>query len=147
MATGTLYGQTFAGQYSATAARRIDWVTDTIRMTLHTATYTPNRDTHVFASDLTNEVAAGGGYSTGGVTLGTKSVSYDATSHQARLIAADPSWSSATFACRYAVIWKDTGTAATSPLMGFIDLGAQSITGGTFTVDLDQTLGALAIQA
>src|ERR1041385_3398305 len=108
MASGTLYGQTFTGQYSATAARRIDWVTDTIRMTLHTATYTPNRDTHVFASDLTNEVAAGGGYSTGGVVLATKSVSYDATTHQTRLICADPSWASATFICRYAAVWKDT---------------------------------------
>jgi hypothetical protein len=142
VAAGTLYGQTMTGQYSATAARRIDWVTDTIRMTLHTATYTPNRDTHVFASDLTNEVAAGGGYSTGGVTLGTKSVSYDSTAHLTRLIAADPSWGpGATITCRYAVIWKDTGTSTTSPLMGYIDLGAQSITSGTLTVDLDQTNG------
>lgn len=147
MATGTLYGQTFTGQYSATAARRIDWVTDTIKVTLHTATYAPNRDTHVFASDLTNELPTAGGYTVGGATLGTKSVSYDATSHETRLIAADPAWTSATFTCRYAAVWKDTGTAATSPLIGYIDLGAQTITGGTFTIDLDQVNGVFKIAA
>ena len=147
MASGTLYGQTFTGQYSATAARRVDWVTDTIKITLHTSSYTPNRDTHVFFSDATNELTTGGGYTAGGQALGTKSVSYDATTHQTRLIAADPSWTSATFACRYALVWKDTGTSTTSPLIGYIDLGAQSITGGTFTVDLDQTLGVFNIAA
>jgi hypothetical protein len=45
-----------------------DWDSDSIKETLHTATYTPNLDTHAYVSDLTNEVA-GTGYSTGGQTV------------------------------------------------------------------------------
>lgn len=48
-----------------------DWDTDAITLTLHTATYTPNLDTHAYVSDLTNELAAGSGYSTGGIVLGS----------------------------------------------------------------------------
>lgn len=48
-----------------------DFDSDAITMTLHTSTYTPNLDTHVYVSDLTAELAAGSGYSTGGITLGT----------------------------------------------------------------------------
>lgn len=46
-----------------------DWDSDTIKETLHTSSYTPNLATHAYVSDLTNEVAAGGGYSTGGQTV------------------------------------------------------------------------------
>jgi hypothetical protein len=48
--------------------KEIDFNTDTITATLHTATYTPNYDTHAYVSDLTNELS-GSGYSTGGVTV------------------------------------------------------------------------------
>jgi hypothetical protein len=147
MASANWYGQALLGQYSATAARRVDWVTDTIKCTLHTATYTPNQDTHVFFSDATNELTTGGGYTAGGVTLGTKSTSYDATTNETRLIAANAVWTSATFTVRYALIWKDTGSAATSPLLGYIDLGAQTITSGTFTVAFDAVSGVLKITA
>ena len=54
--------------------KEIDWDSDTIKATLHTSTYAPNRATHDYVDDLTNELAAGGGYSTGGVTAGTKTV-------------------------------------------------------------------------
>lgn len=134
MATANAYGQHSLGQYSATAARRVDWVTDTIKVTLHTATYVPNQDTHVFASDLTNELATGGGYTVGGITLASKTTAYDATTNQTRLDAADVTWTAMSNTFRYAVVWKDTGTAATSPLIGFVDLGATTITGTDFTI-------------
>jgi hypothetical protein len=91
MATAAVYGNHLLGQYSATAARRVDWVTDTIKCTLHTATYAPNQDTHTFASDLTNELATGGGYTAGGVTLASKTTAYDSATNQTRLDAADVS--------------------------------------------------------
>lgn len=122
-------------------------MTDTIKVALCTSSYAPNQDTHTFFSDVTNELSTAGGYTAGGQALGTKSVSYDSASNETRLIAADPSWTSATFACQYAVIYKDTGAAGTSPLLGYVDLGAQSVTAGTFTLDLDQTAGALKITA
>jgi hypothetical protein len=139
MATAAVYGNHLLGQYSATAARRVDWVTDTIKCTLHTATYAPNQDTHTFASDLTNELATGGGYTVGGVTLASKTTAYDSATNQTRLDAADVSWAGMSNTFRYAVVWKDTGTAATSPLIGFVDLGATTITGTTFSIQWDPT--------
>jgi hypothetical protein len=146
VATANWYGQEQLGQFSATAARRVDWVTDTIKTTLHTTTYTPNQDTHVFATDLTNELTTTGGYTVGGVTLGTKSVTYDSTTNETRLIAANASWTALTATFRYAIVWKDTGTAATSPLLGYVDLGATTITGTNFTIQWDAT-GVLKVTA
>lgn len=51
MATAKWYGNAHAGQYSATAARRVDWVTDTIKAALCTSSYTPNQDTHTWRTD------------------------------------------------------------------------------------------------
>ncbi len=146
--TAQWYGQSLSGQYGATAARRLDWAGDTIKVALLTSSYTPNQDTHVFYSDLTNEVASGGGYTTGGATLSGKSVSYDATSHEARLLAANTTWTSSTITARYAAVYKDTGTGSTSPLMGWVDFGGNvSTSSGTFEIDWDATLGVLYLQA
>lgn len=146
MATANWYGLALSGQYSSTAARRVDWVTDTIKVTLHTSTYTPNQDTHDFADDLTNELSTGSGYTAGGVTLASKSVSYDTSTNEARLIAGNAAWTNLSATFRYAVVWKDTGTAGTSPLLGYVDLGATTIAGTNFTLTPDAT-GWLKITA
>lgn len=135
MATASWYGQSSLGQYSATAGRRVDWVGHTIVVTLHTATYTPNQDTHVFQSDLTNELATGGGYTAGGLTLAGKTTAYDATTNETRLDANDALWAAMTNTFRYAVVACTTpGSAATNPLLGWVDLGATTITGTDFTI-------------
>lgn len=43
---------------------------DNMQVTAHTVTYTPDRNANSYVSDLTNEVAAGLGYATGGVNVG-----------------------------------------------------------------------------
>ena len=48
-------------------------MTDTIKCTLHTVTYSFAQDTDDFFNDATNELSTAGGYTAGGVTLGTKS--------------------------------------------------------------------------
>lgn len=58
--------------------KRIDLVADTIKLQLHTSSYTPDAVAHDFQNDLTNEVAQANGYTTGGVTLGSKSLTYTA---------------------------------------------------------------------
>jgi hypothetical protein len=58
--------------------KEADWDSDAITATLHTATYTPNLDTHAYVSDLTNELAAGSGYTTAGVTLSSCTRTYTA---------------------------------------------------------------------
>lgn len=106
-----------------------------------TATYTPDQDAHDFFNDVTNEIS-GTGYTAGGATLTGKSVSYDTATNKVRLIAADAQWTTATFTARYAVYYKSTGTASTSPLIGYLDFGSdQTVTAGTFTLDHDATNG------
>lgn len=55
-----------------------DWDSDAITVTLHTASYTPNLDTHDYVDDLTNELANGSGYTTGGVVLSSLTRTYTA---------------------------------------------------------------------
>ena len=137
------YGSGALGLFSATAARRVDWVTDTIKVALTTSTYTPNQDTHDFFNDVTNEIT-GLGYSAGGATLTSPTLTYDSASNTVRLDAADTTWSGATFTARKCVIYKDTGSAATSPLLGYGDFGADvDVTNDTFTIQWDATDGVL----
>lgn len=144
--TAKWYGAGLLGQYSATAARRVDWVPDTIKIALTTSSYTPNQDTHDFFDDITNEVS-GTGYTAGGATLASKTTAYDSSTNETRLDAADPSWATATFTTRYAVVYKDTGTASTSPLLGYVDFGGdQTVSGATFGITFDST-GVLKVTA
>lgn len=145
--TATLYGQQALGQYSSTAARRIDFVSDSMKCSLHTATYVPNQDTDVFFSAATNELTTGSGYTAGGVTLTTKTVTYDSATNQTRFDCDDPAWTALTATFRIAVFYKDTGTGSTSPLFGWVDFGAnQTVTSANFSIVLD-ALGLAYIAA
>ena len=102
----------------------LDFLPDTIKVAMTTSSYTPNQDTHNYFDDITNEVS-GTGYTAGGKTLASKTVTYDAASQRVWLNAADVEWTTATITnARYAVIYKSTGVAATSPLLAYIDFGA-----------------------
>jgi len=139
-ATSKWYGLAGKGQWSSTAASRVDWVNDTIQVSLHTSAYVPNQDTHVYYTDLTSELASGNGYTAGGYTLVNKTLTYDAASNETRLDADDAQWTAATFTFRISVVRKNTGTPSTSPLLGYTDMGAdQSISGGTYTLVWDPT--------
>jgi hypothetical protein len=142
--TAALYGQSPMQAYgsgSAGGAPNIDWLSDTIKVMLCTSTYTPDQDTHVFKSSVTNEVASGGGYTTGGATLGSKTLDYTSGTNVIKFDAADVVWSSSTITARYAVIYDDTpATDATKPLLGFVDFGADASTSnGAFTITWDAT--------
>src|SRR3954451_10861411 len=136
--TATWYGLAVKDQWGTTAADRIDWVTDTIKMTLHTVTYAANQDTDQYFTSATNELATAGGYTAGGATLASKTLTYDGPSNTIRMKAADVTWTTATFTARRAVIYKSTGVAGTSHLMGWVDFGAdQSPAGVNFTAKGD----------
>ena len=120
--------------------------TTTIKVSLHTSAYVPNQDTHEFFSSVTNEIT-GTGYTAGGQAITSRTVAADATTNETRLDGADNSWASSTITARIAVIRKDTGTAATSPVLGWVDFGADvSSSNGTFTITWDAT-GILKITA
>lgn len=133
MATLQLYGKfganAFGGE-SAGDAFQIDFLSDAIKATLHTTTYTPNIDTDEVFASATNELSTANGYTAGGVTLGTKTVSYNATGNVTTIGAANFSWtaSGGSLVFRYVVIRDDT--IASGPLIGYIDCGTQTLTDG-----------------
>lgn len=140
MATANWYGNSMLGQWGTTAARRIDWVTDTINCGLTTNTYSQNFDTHTFYSDITNEVT-GTNYVAKGVVLSGKTLTYDSATDETRLDSNDPTFTNITVTgIRKAFFFKDTGAAGTSPLMFlFIFDGDQSVTAADFIIQLDAT--------
>lgn len=124
------------------------WVADTINCALVTATYTPAQDTDSFWSTPQANEITGTGYSAGGNTLTGKSVGAVTGSHEIPLIAANTSWTTASFTCRYAVIYRSTGTASTSPLIGWVDFGSnETVASGTFALNFDASNGVVALSA
>lgn len=110
---------------------------DTIKASFHTTSYTPNQDSDDFFDDATNEVTTSGSYTSGaagGITLANKSVSQDNTDNEGVFDADDLSVTGFTGTFRWIVLRKDTGTAATSPLIAAIDTTTTSASGGTVTV-------------
>lgn len=123
----------------AIAAGSVDLDTDTFKLTLHTATYTPNQDTHDFYDDATNELATASGYTSGGVTLTGLALAYDATSQQVRWDFNDPSWTfTAAVTWRYGVIRKARGGAASADeLVAYLDWGSSQTVSSPYSPQLD----------
>jgi hypothetical protein len=138
--TSKWFGNGLLGQYSTTAARRVDWVTDDVVVSLHTSSYTPVQDTHDFWNDATNEIS-GAGYSTPGLSLSGKSATYDSGTNEMRLDANDASWTSASFTARVAVVYVNTaGATSTDPLLTYVDFGGdETVATGTFSIVWDST--------
>lgn len=89
----------------------INWASDNIKVVLVDATYTPNPSTDQFLSDIAGgkRVATSGNLSSKTDTAGVAD-------------AADVTFSSVSGAAvDFIVIYKDTGTASTSPLICVID--------------------------
>jgi hypothetical protein len=118
--------------------KEIDFDTDTIKVALCTNTYVPDQDTQAYYSSVTNEVV-GTGYTAGGATLASKTITYTAATNIVALDAADVTWAASTITARYAVIYDDSpATAATKPLLAYVDFGAdQSSNNGNFTITWD----------
>lgn len=137
MATLQLYGKVganFLGGEAEGDTYAIDFLTDTIKCSLHTSSYTPNIDTDELFAAATNELSTANGYTAGGFTLTGKTVSYNATGNVTTFDCGDISWtaSGGSLVFQYAVFWRD-GTA--DVLIGYLDCGAQTITtGNTFTI-------------
>lgn len=112
-----------------------DLSADTIKAALVSSSYTPNIDTHTTYADITNEVANGNGYTTGGNTLDTPTATVDNTNDLAVFDAADETWSAASFTARGAVLYSTTNS---NKLICYIDFGAdKTSSGGDFTITFD----------
>jgi len=106
----------------AVADGTIDLDTDTLKVALFTSTFTPNAATQAQFSALTNQVAAGAGYTAGGEAL--TGVTFSQTGGVATLDATDVVWTAAggDITARYAVVYSDTATG--NDLIGYFLLDA-----------------------
>lgn len=132
--TAKFYGLVFNSAFN----KEIDFNSDTIKCALATSTYTPNQDTHQYFSSITNEVV-GTGYTAGGATIATPTFSYTAATNVFAIDGGDVSWTTSTITARYAIVYDDTpATAATKPLIAYVDFGADvSSSAGTFSITWD----------
>lgn len=123
----------------------IDFDIDQFKILLVTNSYTPNVDTHEFLSHVTNEVV-GTGYVAGGQVLQNQTVAVDLANDRAYFDADDVTWAASSITARGAIIYKNTGNAATSRLITYLDFSTDRVSdGGDFTVAFDAT-GILRLQ-
>lgn len=115
---------------------QINFASDTFYATLHTASYTPNPDTHDFADDLTNEVS-GTGYTAGGKAITATVAAIDAANDDVEVSFGAVTWPTATITnARYGAIRKHRGGALSADeLVAVIDFGGNvSSTGADFVM-------------
>ena len=101
--------------------------TDTIKLALFTSSASLGAGTTAYSTS--NEVS-GTGYSAGGETLTSKAVSTTGTT--AHFDAADPTWTSASFTARGALIYNSTNS---DKAIAVLDFGGDfTVSSGTFKI-------------
>jgi hypothetical protein len=115
-----------------------DLDTDTIKIALYTSSATLGASTTAYSS--TNEVS-GTGYTAGGITLTSPSITTDGTT--AIVDFADAVWSSSTITARGALIYN---ASKSNKAIAVLDFGADKTSnGGDFTVVMPAAAAATAI--
>jgi hypothetical protein len=105
-----------------------DLVADTLKIALFTSSASLGASTTAYSTS--NEVANGNGYATGGVTLANKSVSTSGTT--AFFDADDPTWTSASFTARGALIYNSSASDKAIAILNFG--GDFTVSSGTFMI-------------
>ena len=104
-----------------------DLVADTLKIALFTSSANLGASTTAYSTS--NEVS-GTGYSAGGETLTSKAVSTTGTT--AHFDAADPTWTSASFTARGALIYN---TSNSNKAIAILDFGGDfTVSSGTFKI-------------
>lgn len=127
------FGKAFTNAFN----KKIDFTNDTIKIALFTDAHAPAQDDEFYdAANGMTEVASGDGYTTGGATLASKTLTYTEGTNVVAIDAADVVWTfTATKVARYAIIYDST-PASDKPQICFIDFDAnKTVTdAGTLTV-------------
>lgn len=118
--------------------QKYDWMAKAVSMTADTLKVILLTNAHSFVaannlySDISANEISGTGYTTGGVTLTTPTLTQDDTNNLAYFDADDVSWLTATFTARYAAIYN---SSVSNHLSACFDFGSdKSVSAGTFTV-------------
>lgn len=98
----------------------INFTSDTIKIALTTSSYVPDQDVHEFFDDITNEIVATG-YTAGGVTLVSPTLTYTGATNVLKLSANNVILPlSGIVVMRNVILYDSTpGSAATNPLIGY----------------------------
>lgn len=127
MASGLYFNKFFTGLMSGT----INLLSGDVKVMLMQATYTPDLVTHQYRSQVTAyEVPNGNGYTTGGISLSSKTLTADNTNKLVKYSAANLQWAAATISARYAIVYYNTGDPSTSTLIKLVDFLALKVSGG-----------------
>jgi hypothetical protein len=142
-------GSNIFGGETAGESETIDFLSDTIATTLHTATTSFDVDADEAFADVGDEVANGNGYTaTTGYPLANKTLTYNASGNKTVMDnTVDPTWtaSGAGFAANSAV-WRDS---TSDNLIGYLPFGSTVTlaSGDTLTINLDATNGLWYVTA
>jgi hypothetical protein len=124
---------------------------DSLKLTLHTS-YTPNIDAHETWTSTgvsTTEYGSGSGYTAGGKTLGSQTVSTDDASDRGLFDAADVTWTAlgplTPATPGHAILWDDTPTSPADPLIGYWVLGTTATNGGDYTIQWSTSPSAIIL--
>lgn len=117
---------------------------DTIKLKYMATSYTPNATTESFLSDVSASEAAGAPTE----TLANVDVRIDTGNSRVEIDADDVTESAVTTSTNKFIIYKDTGVAATSPLIACIDIaeGTLAPISGTLAITFNAE-GLFAISA
>jgi len=124
------------GGETAGETGKIDWLSDTIKAALFTTSYTPAQDTDELYSSLTNEVANGNGYTTGGTSVtGTLS----GTTTQKFSLSASPTFaaSGGDIVARWAVLYEVGGSIIAYFLLDSTPANYTIPDGSTLTININ----------
>lgn len=112
----------------------MDILSDTLKVALHTATWTPNQTTNEVFADATNELATASGYTAGGASLAGKT--FVASGLVTTLDATDITWTfTAALTFRNVSMYDDTPTVPADPLILYSDIGSNQTVGSAGGVD------------
>jgi len=129
------YGLTLEKMFLKTQTGSLE--ADIVWCLLVTDSYAPNFDTHDFVADITNEIANGDGYTTGGMDLASNTVTVGApAAGQIKFSSTSPAWATSTItSAMAAVLYFTTGNTTTDQLIYLADfVTAATSSNGTFTV-------------
>jgi hypothetical protein len=131
MASIRLYGKSYVHLL------KNEWSWDSgvldIKGALMKSTYLPDVDADEYWDDISAyEITSGGatGYTAGGMTLEPLGPTYNTALNETVLDLENPLWEGITATARFLAIYKDTGMASTSPLIGIVDFGENKIATG-----------------
>jgi hypothetical protein len=129
------YGNVFVSAFN----KEIDFNSDTIKVVLLDNTHTPSQDAHNYLDDVIGDEVVGTGYTTGGITLPSPTMTYTGGTNTFKLDGDDIEWPTSTITARFACVYDSTpATNATRPLIALVDFGEDiESTAAPFSIDWD----------